>query len=311
MSVRVVLLGPQRHVPTVRQAVAAVVPPGATGPVALVSAGWEEREAEDAEFREHLQRPVVNLMVWERVERIFAQDPELLAAMRARHDALRQAQELYRLRLVGLLAAADGLLRRGGDPELLEPERSGALAMVRALDREHTGRVAAVHERFAARFGPAGRSAVAQQRRELAGLLQDACCLCLAGGHVGVLLHRLQLFDLLAAWGDRPTVAWSAGAMVLAERVVLFHRAHSEGPDTEVMEQGFAVVPGIVPLPHARRRLDLRDLHAMQLLARRFEPAVCVPLEDGQRVDWDGQAFAAPAGTRRLGADGRLAEFAP
>src|SRR5688572_28226352 len=112
---RVVCLGPQRHVKAVRPALDRLCPAGA--PMALVTAGWEEREAEDAEFKEHVARPVVNLGAWEAVERIFAAVPEWLLAMRQRHDLLRTAQELYRLRLEGLVAAAATLLRRVGEHE--------------------------------------------------------------------------------------------------------------------------------------------------------------------------------------------------
>jgi len=306
---RVVLLGPQRHVPIVRPAVADLCG-GAPAPVALVTAGWEEREAEDAEFREHLGRPVVNLEIWSRVERIFERDPELLAAMRERHDRLRRTQALYRLRLDGLVGAAQELLRRTDDLELVAPELDGALQMLQALDREHQARIAELHRAFDARWRPAARAAVQQHKRELQELLDGAACLCIAGGHVGVLLHRLQLFDLLGLWGERPLCAWSAGAMVLGERIVLFHQLQGLGVDTEVMEAGLGVVRGIVPLPHARRRLDLHDAAALRLLARRFLPDPCILLDDGHRIDWDGRSWHARAGTRRLQQDGSVQEVA-
>ena len=37
------------------------------GPLAIVTAGWEEREPEDQEFRDHVQRRVENLALWARV----------------------------------------------------------------------------------------------------------------------------------------------------------------------------------------------------------------------------------------------------
>ncbi|MGE3174134.1 MAG: hypothetical protein AB7O97_16015 [Planctomycetota bacterium] len=303
---RAVVLGPQRHVPRVRPAVQHLCGPD-TRPVAFVSAGWEEREPEDTEFREHLTRPILNLEIWGRVERIFERDPELLDAMRRRHDTLRRVQELYRLRLEGLVAAALELLRRDGDRALLDPEREAAIAMVQTLDREHVARVAAIHGEFDERWRPQQRDAVAAHRRELAGMLDGAACLCIAGGHVGVLLHRLQLFDLLGLWGDRPIVAWSAGAMVLCERVVLFHRDHG-AVDTEVMEAGLGILRGLVPLPHARRRLDLRDRCALQLMARRFAPDRCVLLDDGNRIDWDGRGWQQQQGARMLAVDGAPCE---
>ena len=49
----IVLLGPQREQRTVADAVRGL---GVEGPVATVTAGWEEREAEDTELRDHLGR---------------------------------------------------------------------------------------------------------------------------------------------------------------------------------------------------------------------------------------------------------------
>jgi len=305
---RAILLGPQRHVPIVAPALARLLP-GRGSAIALVSAGWEEREGEDGEFRDHVQRPVHNLELWARVERIFERDPELLLAMRERHDTLRRAQELYRLRLSGLVAAATALLSASGDPRLLEPERASALDMLALLDRDHMARIAELHAEFAARWRPAERREVQRHRQELAAILQDCDCLCIAGGHVGVLLHRLALFDVVPAFGDRPVIAWSAGAMVLAERIVLYDDDGSAGAPAEVMEAGFRALPGIVPLPHGKKRLRLHDAVNVQLFARRFAPAVCALLGDGDRLDWDGRRFRASPGAQRLCADGALAEI--
>ncbi len=310
---RAVVLGPQRHVPIVRSAVESLVGKRRSAPVAFVSAGWEEREAEDGEFRDHLGQPVLNLEIWSRVERIFARDPELLAAMRARHDALRRLQEVYRLRLHGLVQPALLLVRRAAEHGAAEQdvadEAAAAVAMVRQLDAEHCRRVAELHAEFDARVRPGERAAVVQHRREIAGQLEAAAVLCIAGGHVGVLLHRLQLFDVLGLWGDRPLIAWSAGAMALAEQVVLFHHARDLGHDvcdTEVMERGLGALPGIVPLPHSRKRLPLQDQDSLRLLSLRFAGSVCALLDDGDRFDFDGQRWTAHPGGRTLAESGRV-----
>ncbi|MBK8098294.1 MAG: Type 1 glutamine amidotransferase-like domain-containing protein [Planctomycetes bacterium] len=309
MLARAILLGPQRHVPMVKPAVDFLAPPHDGAPIAVVTAGWEEREAEDQEFKDHMQRPVQNLEIWRRVEQIFERDPELLTAMRTRHDTLRKVQELYRLRLVGLMDAARALLRRIGDSALLEPERQGALEMVQKLDRDHVARVAAIHEEFEARWHPADRREVIAQRQQIAALVEVAPCVCIAGGHVAVLLHRLRLFDLLALIGRRPVVAWSAGAMILLPRIVLFHDDPPQGSaDPEVMEAGLAALPGLVVFPHARRRLKVHDQRNAQLMARRFEPDVCALLDEGSRLDFDGTRWSAPAGTLKLTDAGRLQE---
>ncbi|MEY4674954.1 MAG: hypothetical protein RL148_2738 [Planctomycetota bacterium] len=307
MPTRAILLGPQRHVPMVRPAVEALVGPAPGGRIALVTAGWEEREAEDQELRDHLGMPSVNLAVWSRVETIFTEDPELLGAMRERHDTLRRAQEIYRLRLGGLVSAALELLRRGGDEELLDPARDGAVAMLQALDRQHEEQVADLHAAFEARIRPAERESVVRHRAELARLVAEAPCTCIAGGHVGVLLHRLRLFGFDTLVAQQPFVAWSAGAMVASERIVLFHDDPPQGAaDPEVMERGLALVQGLVALPHASRRLQLGDSRRIALLARRFAPDRCAALDAGTRMDWDGTRWSAPVATSVLRVDGQL-----
>jgi len=304
-----ILLGPQRHVPIVRPAVESLVSRD-DRPLAVVTAGWEERENEDQELRDHVQRPVQNLEVWARVERIFERDRELLSAMRQRHDTLRRVQELYRLRLNGAMEATKELFRRPGDDLWTTAERHDALVMLQGIDSQHVERVAQVHAEFEMRWRPGERSAVQRERREIKAKLAEASCLLVAGGHIAVLLHRLRLFDVFGLYGDRPVIAWSAGAMALCERIVLFHDLPPQGSsNAEVMEAGFGLVPDLVPLPHARRRLLTDDARNVQLFARRFAPSSCVLLDDGCRVDWKGARWAALAGTRRLGETGSVEEM--
>ncbi|MEC7726080.1 MAG: hypothetical protein VYD05_11235 [Planctomycetota bacterium] len=304
-----IVLGPQRHAPSLKAAVDDLVDGDA--PVALVTAGWEEREAEDEELREHVGRPVENLSVWERVERIFAADPRLLDAMRARHATLRRAQELYRLRLEGLMGPAVELLRGPGEDPWVEAEQQDAWELVGRLDRQHMARVAEIHDEFEQRVRPSERPAVQAERAAVEAQLAGAACLLVAGGHIGVLLHRLRLFDVCGLWGDRPTVAWSAGAMALTERIVLFHDSPPQGSSyAEVMEAGFGRLPGFVALPHARARLQTDDRVRMQLLSRRFAPAICGLLDQGARFDWRGGRWHAHAGSRCLDDRGAVTEGA-
>jgi len=48
---KVLLLGPQRFEPTLASAVRSL---GIDGAIATVTAGWQERESEDDELREHV-----------------------------------------------------------------------------------------------------------------------------------------------------------------------------------------------------------------------------------------------------------------
>jgi len=305
----VVLLGPQRIEPTLKDAVASL---GIHGRVAAVTAGWEEREAEDQEMRDHLGIRVVNLRVYERGEDIYQRDPELFGAMRERHDLLRKLQELYRVRLAHELAAGRELLRRGtpqGFEALMGPVVEEALEALRALDRQHLERIAAIHAEFDARWRPTERESVARHRAELKAQLVGCEALCVAGGHVTILLNRVRLLGLLELARGLPVIAWSAGAMVLSPRIVLFHDSPPQGfGNPEVLEAGLGAFPGVVALPHADRRLHLEDPARVAIFARRFQPEVCALLVKGARLDWDGRAWTGADGTRRLGEHGELVD---
>jgi hypothetical protein len=152
---------------------------------------------------------------------------------------------------------------------------------------------------------------ISGHRAAVAGLLADAAALVLAGGHVGVLTDALHLFNVAAALNARrpPVIAWSAGAMALAERIVLFHDRSPHGPGhPEVYGSGLSVIRGVVPLPHARTRLLLEDTPRMAAFARRFAPARCILLDAGTLgdADSDGGPGSWPPGTRVLGEDGHV-----
>jgi hypothetical protein len=78
----------------------------------------------------------------------------------------------------------------------------------------------------------------------------------------------------------------------------------------EIHGRGLGLVPGVVALPSAHRRLRMDDHAAMGLLARRFAPADCLVLEAGDRVDL-AEDGALPSGAAVLGADGRIGQSDP
>ena len=310
----VVLLGPQRLRPTLVQAVRGS---GVEGDVAVVTAGWQEREEEVDELREHLGGHVVNLQLYARAEAVFEADADLARALRLRQDRLRRMQEVYRLRLSYAQDAARALLTRRGDPELLVPEREAAVAAIRELDRAHLERVGAVHREVDEQWRPFERPELARHREELGRLLDGCAAFAIAGGHVAVLLNRLRLFGVAELAGDKPVFAWSGGAMVAGEQVVLFHDDPPQGPGhAEVLESGLGLYRGLLPLPHARRRLRLDEPLLVALLAKRFPDHRCVALDDGailreqdgRWLPWHPEDGAAD-GCRLLLPDGTVTEL--
>jgi hypothetical protein len=299
--VRVTLLGPQRR-PTLDTVAASL---RLEGPVATVTAGWQEREPEDGELGRRLGGRDVNLGLYRRWLDVQERDPEFAAGERRLQGVLDELQDLYLLRLDHSLQAVYAVQRRSGSDRIRASVLAEAVSAVRDLDAAHLHRLSDVRGDFYQRLPPHDRPAIAEHRAAIARLLGDAAALVVAGGHVGVLADALHLFNVAASLRS-PVIAWSAGAMALSERVVLFHDRAPQGPGhPEVYSSGLSVMRNVVPLPHARARLLLDDATRMAVFARRFAPARCVLLENGTRIDTDSDG-ACPPGTRVLAEDGRV-----
>ncbi|MEL6343813.1 MAG: hypothetical protein AAFV53_11820 [Myxococcota bacterium] len=308
---RIVILGPQRLKPTVGEAVRRRQ---IRGPISLITAGWQEREMEDQELRDELGLPCVNLRLYERWEEILREDREFFHAHRARQDLLRQVRHFYQRRLNHLMEQANEVFTMNASDELLEPERRDVIASLQALDAHYLRRVAEINEEFEWSWRPASRPAVARHRRQVAQQLLGGDAVMMAGGHIAVILLRLRLFELAPLLRRRMIFAWSAGAMALTERVVLFHDTPPQGRGyAEVFEHGLALIPNVVVLPNARRRLRLDDIHRVELMARRLAPARCIPLDEGEGFEWyEGEVDILPAnGLRELTRDGQVQEVHP
>ncbi|MDX1643028.1 MAG: hypothetical protein R3244_01580, partial [Thermoanaerobaculia bacterium] len=133
-----VLLGPQRVHPTLGRVVEST---GIGGRIALVTAGWRERESEDGALIEHLGGRAINLELYRRAEEIFARDAELFEAHLACQRTLRQMHTLYRVRLEHQMVALRALLARNEPAEILDVEIEEAFEAVRALDAAHVERM--------------------------------------------------------------------------------------------------------------------------------------------------------------------------
>ena len=307
---RVILLGPQRR-PTLAAVARSM---RLAGRVATITAGWQEREPDDGELSELLGAQDVNLSLYRRWLDVQERDPQFAAAERRLRDGLGELQDLYLLRLDYALRAVYALQRRGdsdgrtdrgvGDGAV-DGALAEAIAAVRELDEAHLYRISQERDEFYQAWLPHDRPVIAGHRAEVTGLLADAATLVITGGHVGVLADVLHLFNVAASLRS-PVIAWSAGAMALSERIILFYDRAPQGPGhPEVFGPGLGLLRQVVPLPHARARMLLDDAPRMAVFARRFAPARCVLLEAGTRIDTDGNG-SCPPDTRVLAEDGRV-----
>jgi peptidase E len=287
------LLGPQSPTPNLRSAIDSLPP--FDGPIVAITAGWRDSEGETDDLQAEVGRPVDNLMIYHRAEQVFEQEPALRELKRERQDKLLELQRLYRIRLSPTLTAARKLMRETDEADLLRVEQRAAINQLRSLDRHHLRRIQSIHREFDRRraeldlpLATAERDAV---RRQLAG----AGLVLIAGGHVAVLLNRIRLFRLGDLLAEKNLVAWSAGAMALSERIVLFHHHAPQGRrDAELLDAGLGIVRKRVMLPHAQTRLDWSNQRRMALFARRFSPARCCTLDNGSLIRLeDGQVTEA------------------
>lgn len=204
---RITLLGPQRD-PRLDQVVRGLGLTG--GRFATITAGWRDRESDDALLTEQLGT-TVNLGLWQRMQHVWEVDPELAAGDRRRRILLTEMQELY---LVGLEQAVAGIARLRSHTPRSERVRNLAIQdaydIMRGMDARHLERVADLHASFYAKFQPEHRESVVEARFRVGQLIGDCDAVVIPGGHVGVLLGALHLFNLapgLASPGEAGTNA--------------------------------------------------------------------------------------------------------
>ncbi|WP_406829568.1 hypothetical protein ABEG17_11240 [Pedococcus sp. KACC 23699] len=309
---RTILLGPQRFMTTAGTALRSL---GVEGRVATVNAGWEEREDDVAELDAVLEGRADHLRLYHRTFDVIAKDDVFAAAamtFRDHHDALLS---LYRLRLQhamdGLYAVVrrtrDGELRASG-PRAAYGAVDDAVEVVRHVDAWYSAQLKTLYAELDAAAPLDSSGVIAWHRGEIEAVLADSAALVLTGGHVGTLLRALRLFAIRIP-ETLPVIAWSAGAMALTERVVLFHDLGPEGAnEAEVFDRGLGRVKGVVALPHARRRLRLEDKDRCAVMARRFVDQHCVLLDDGTALELTADG-GLPKGARILGIDGAVHEL--
>jgi hypothetical protein len=289
-----ILLGPQRFRTTAGTAVRSL---GVEGSIATVTAGWQDREGDDSELNDVLEGRSHNLDLYQRLIDVLDTDQHFAAAALAHRDAVDELAGIYSQRLQHALDSVYAVQRRAVRADIADAAFTDGIAEVRAIDSWFLTTLDQLYGELEM-AAPVGESEPVQRHRgEVAGILHGAGALVIAGGHVGLLLRCLKLFDVVPP-AELPVVAWSAGAMALTDRVVLYNDRGPRGVvGSEVWDRGLRRAPGIVAMPHARRRLQIDDPLVLRVLVRRFAGARCLLLDDGARVDL-GPDGALPDGAR-------------
>jgi hypothetical protein len=301
-----VLLGPQRFRLTAGTVASRIAPDGT---VVTVTAGWRDREKDDAELDEVLGGRSHNLHLFTRLGRLIRHDRRFATAASAYNRAVDEASELYLLRLQHALASVYTTMRRTARQDLVDSSLRAGLQSVRDIDDWYLWVLAELEGELRTDGGVDASDVIAHHRGEVREALAGAALLAVAGGHVSMLRRCLRLFEVEPA-PELPVVGWSAGAMVLTDRIVLYNDKGPEGVrPSEVWDRGLGRVPGIVAMPHARRRLALDDTDRNVILAHRYAPARVVLLDDGSRLTI-GPDGTLPDEARVITADGSITTLA-
>ena len=300
-----ILLGPQRPTINLGKAVEqADLPPG---PLAIISAGWQEAENDIDQVREAVGRPLEDLCLYHRAEDVLTANERIGADYRRRQDRLMEQQRLYRLRLKPLSRAARQVFNGDGDPDMLAAEQRHAISQLRALDRHHLHRTESIQREFEDVHNTLQSPVLAGHAGEIQAILERCCGVLITGGNVAVLLNRMRLFGVDEMLAEQPIIAWSAGAMALAERIVLFHdRAPGGRREPEVFGAGCGILQGIVVMPDTAHRLRENDRQRAGLMSRRFSPDTCLMFDSGALLQLSDSTPVHADSVRRISHDGRF-----
>lgn len=296
-----ILLGPQRFTTTVGAVVRSL---DLTGRIAMVNAGWEEREADDFELAGHLDGRGVNLGLHHRMTDVLEKDEQVATALREFRESVDELRAFYGIRLQSAMDAVEAVAHRTSLHDVRPWAAEAAIESVRDVDKWYAAAVAELHASLRAATSPDSSGIIGWHRGEIGAVLAECEGVVVAGGNVRVLLETLRLFDV-SFRPEQVVVAWSAGAMALTDEVVLFHDFAPHGVTAaELHDRGLGRLPGVIALPHAKRRLRLDDRDHMARLARRFVEHRLLLLDDGAVVRFHHDAAHAADGGAEGGAEG-------
>jgi hypothetical protein len=279
---------------------------GVDGPVALITAGWEEGERNDADIDRRLGGGSRNLGLYGRRLDVLTSDAEYADAERLLRTQLDELREQYQRRLRAALDGVDVMRTRfAGIPGGAVGQLSAAIDAVRSLDEAHVAAMSAAYERFYDAHPPHDRPVIRAHRDEVASIVGECAAIAIAGGHVGVLNDCLHLCNLASLIDALPLLAWSSGCMALSERIVVIDDDDPAARPAELYDVGIGVAHGLVALPVSSRLLG-HDADGLALLAARFAPSVCVVLDAGDRLELSSGLATDLNAVGIVAPDGRL-----
>ena len=290
MSAPVYILGPQSSTANLPQAIQRFAPDGS---LALISAGWRHGESEYDALTRDLKRPINLLPLYSWFDELGTIEPELSLRSKTRQQYIKTYKTAYRLQLhsaLGLWTRMQELADQ--HPVVHQEDVRDALGFVRKIDERAIERLNQIRADFADLETPWKHPSVQPMYAQIKETLEQSAALLIAGGHVALLRNRMYFFglhQLIQSFleAGKPVFAWSAGAMAITNRIILYYDDPPFGKGVpEVLDNGIGNIPHLILLPHAKTRLRIKNRHRIQQFAQRFAPDICITLENGALLSW-------------------------
>lgn len=291
--------------------------------VLIVTASWGRGELNDGALRrgfaEQQRGEADNLRLWTAMSAFLSQRPivqGLLSEHTAAWEQLREAYAVENDALTGTMRDAWARARRSlgiqhfprllkrGDRQLPGPPtrpvhhliehalaqqvQRNIDALVHADDLRAQG-LRELWEHFRLAAGLEFDALWQEQRLVLKQRILRSSLVALAGGDPSVLLTALRFFDLDGVFVEAirrgvHIFGSSAGAMVMGQRVIIFHDRRLPRQEFLLLDNGLGLARGVQIFPHVHDRLHTEDPFNLAYLSARFRHRLCVGLNAGSTL---------------------------
>lgn len=302
MPINLYILGPQRPSENLTEIIHSHLRLGkistSGGPISVITSGWRHDEGEIDPLREVIPLPLLSLPLYHWFDELGSKEPELSGQHKSRQRQIKQYKKFYRKRLHNCLELwknIDDLESSDGTAtSSLSFEREEVLNDIRRCDEGVVARLKQVRSSYPELENPWEHPSAQPYHQRIKEVLERSQALFIAGGHVAILRNRMNFFGLHHLIRDfllsgKPIFCWSAGAMVLSEKIILYYDNPPQGEGhPEILDTGLNIFRNMIMFPHAHERLDLNDPDRIRKLAQRFAPQLCIGLESNAYLHFDG-----------------------
>ncbi len=294
MNAPIHILGPQQPTPNLPELLTETLP---TGALSVLSTGWRMDEEELDTLDAVLHRDLLPLPLYRWFDSLQQKIPSVLQTVSKRQGKIKEAKRVYHERLKSQWNLICTLREMPNITEKLrEEELEIAVQRLQTLDDSILDQLKAIRAEIPSLRQPWTLPEVAPYHTEIQRRLERSSGLLITGGHVAILRNRMFFFGLQPLLetfleSGKPIYCWSAGAMVLCERIVLYHDDPPDGVGfPEVLDTGLGLLPDLVLFPHAQERLHMDNPVRVKRLVERFGHH-CMALENGAHLRWENNTL--------------------